>query len=1053
MLRTSINPFKISITEPCNLSHEPQVIEIDIPANAAEYFYLKDKATSRLFPVQRSKQNAKRGFLFLSLSPFEQLQLEVCTEPFDINNINTILDEHLSACTIKTTGDQTIIANSKLAFDVVLGNQTFTINNQKQIPATGPIRAFRTASGPWRGRTFFETQHPVKSIKGEIIEQGALRIHYRFTAAIENGQNYQADLILDVEQEFIKIDEQFNASPSDQLVWDFTGDNLPDTFYTLDETAAYRTAKLQYHFDQLQTRLCPWTQYSQRIAMHDGYAFKFGNFTDVAGVVALEGGLWRGSSLNHIEAWTRRWIKGDPLSRRNVPFEAKADSAPSPEIIPARAGSRCEEHFNLEAWIGQGRRVWALVLSTHERIQPPCLTGKPARTVYNQIFTTRQFDPKADRVLYKSEQSLLRRIHTQRGLMPLQDMLAMHFAWPLETPARKPQSLNHLHPAMRHHYEWGKKQFADPTWVDTHITELVDHTFDYLEARVYGVWDHCGSGSANCVVGRAIVPEMILWEGLIAAGKLTDPARIAYGRALFMFLINLFASENYYTGMATMLPPDNPDSVDPMMAGMANQNFYTDVITVPGMAAQVFFNHPKAAQWRDHFNAMWRRQLEYHTYPKSGLWEESHTYYHHVLHTILPLLIRRRDDDVDDWFADSAFLRAVTVAIDQLTPRDTVYNRARYLVPFGDHEPDPETYHYIYGLLAHCLAPHHPDAADRLAWAYGQTGGTPAELAPLALPVPAAMRLESSYIEGLGIMLRGHGADGSESLLALHSGTAWAHHHNDDSAIQLFAQEQAVIIEAGYGSYVAGPKKFSASGHSRWSLADSEPCNVFWRFNRGWVIEHNLAAAFPYAIAWSPAYRHFTGYHHGLPNRTVVEHFRTVVALSAQSWLVIDTAHTIERQVVRFYVPAAAATVDKCTLTVPLSASDGALTIALIATDEPEPKLEVLATSAPNKKERCSLETLFSIGTASYACFFIHVGSRTETLQTLSTGDTHEIRCGETAAAVTISTPEQICIRDLATQQQQMITVFRPDFVMNEKPITAVKDNFSSNTVIGCMDK
>ncbi len=118
---------------------------------------------------------------------------------------------------------------------------------------------------------------------------------------------------------------------------------------------------------------------------------------------------------------------------------------------------------------------------------------------------------------------------------------------------------------------------------------------------------------------------------------------------------------------------------------MANQNIYTDVIALYGTAAQLFPYHPHVKRWQEKFIKHWHRQLAYHMYPESGIWEESHTYYHHVLHTVLPLLLRRKADGVDNEFMNPDFQKLVASALQQISPNDAFFDNCRHIVPFGDH--------------------------------------------------------------------------------------------------------------------------------------------------------------------------------------------------------------------------------------------------------------------------------------------------------------------------------------------------------------------------------
>ncbi len=421
---------------------------------------------------------------------------------------------------------------------------------------------------------------------------------------------------------------------------------------------------------------------------------------------------------------------------------------------------------------------------------------------------------------------------------------------------------------------------------------------DYLAARVYGFWEGSGSAYTNPVVSRRVAPEMYRYEWLVRLGAFSESEQGTV-RAWFAFLLHLFASENYYAGEASMLPVDSPDALDPTLASMANQNFYTDVFNVPGTGAQVFWKHPRAARWRELFIRRWHRQLEYHMYPESGLWEESHTYYHHVLQTVLPTFLRRRADDVDDEFANPDFQKLVGAEVRQLTPRDVFFGWCRHVVIFGDHAVEVELYRELWHTLAEAILPHNSALARNLAWTYAEMNGP----RPFAVP-PAAPPLRNEYVQGLGVMFRGKDASGQESLLALRSGNAWGHHHNDDGSIQLYAGGRAMIVDAAFGmTQVNGRRKYEAAGHSRWTPRHAEPVNFLWRFNRGWITASSLDEPLAFATSYSPLVLVRGGEYPASQARVPGGHFRTVVQITPAAYLILDTTEVEREGTIFFHVP------------------------------------------------------------------------------------------------------------------------------------------------------
>ena len=558
------------------MTHERQVICLTLPPGAGDGGWLRGLETGRRYPFQRSAARADHGFVEVALGPFEELSLvpDNCVpEPADLG----------AQTTCRTDGPQTgVITNGVFILEVPLGIGATTEDAAYESP--GPVRRFRVGGGSWRGNTFLDTRRALREWRGEWVEQGQVRVVYRFRAAFEREGFYEATITVDAGQPLAVIEERFEAGSGDQVVWDFAGDDLPEEFYLLDASAGYQTRPLFYDLDQRLTRMICWTQQSQHFDFSDGYALGFASARgdnggaagrDIAGFVALEGGTWRGGKLNHLEAWTRRWFPNDPSSRRNVPPEAKADSQPGPESIPARGHGVCEPHASIEGWIGHGQRKWALVLTTLDQIVPADPSGP----------TLGHFENEPDRPRYRRQQSLLRKIHTQRGLLPLQEMIDLDFDW--ETEDGAPSAFSYPNEVLGHHFP----NATDPA---TARRELMD----CLATRVYGFWEGSGSAYTNPVVSRRVAPEMYRYEWLARQGVFSAEEQRTV-RAWFAFLLGLFASENYYPGEATMLPMDSPDSLDPTLAGMANQNFYTDVFNVPGTGAQVFWEtSPRRAMAR-----------------------------------------------------------------------------------------------------------------------------------------------------------------------------------------------------------------------------------------------------------------------------------------------------------------------------------------------------------------------------------------------------------------------------------------------------------------------
>lgn len=880
MLHVSLNPYRLTIRESLGIAHETQVVEIPVPESSPALFYLRDEPSGRLYPVQSSQQQPGRGFLLLSIEPDQVLSL-IPTEAANAPEAET-------SVSIAEKKGAWIVKNGKFAIELSSGHQRFWKSRSK--PILGPVRRVREGNGPWRGRTFFDTANGALREQAAWREKGPLRAIYHYRIEFAEGGFYELELTVDAALDFARMRETFQGAASDQIVWDFAGSDLPERLSLLDTDASSTTRWLHYHLDQRHARLWCWTQCSQLHDLSDGFSMHFTGSDDVVGLVSFEGGKWNGNALNHLEGWTRRWQASDPTTRR-IPADAKADSFPGTDCIPARGHSINDPHFTLEGWLRHGERRFALVVSTEARLSSlAALEG--ANKEKDSSLELLHFESVPRRDVYRRVQGRLRRIHIQHGMMPLQDQLGMTFNWPLEKSFGPDGDAPNAGRQLA--WEISRTHSAPPSEDDPDSIRLIDN---FLRARVYGFWEGSGATYSNCVVSRRVGPDMLHFEKLAGEGKF-DAGQIARWRAWFSFMAHLYHTDHFYPGPSTMEPIESANSVEPTIAGMSNQNFYTDIITLFAFAAQVFPGHPSAKAWRKKFLLNWRRQLEYHVFPKSGVWEESHTYYEHVLATVLPLFLRRKADGEGDAFADPAYQKLVAGAIPQMTPRNAVVDGCRHLVPFGDHGVDPNRVRYLFRELARAFAPHAAELAGNLAWVSMEMKGE-------ALPnVPArAPKFVTGYLEGLGFFFRGNVGTGAESLLALRSGMAWGHHHNDDGSIQFYAQGRALIVDSASSQpQERGERKALSAGQSRATVEGIEPLNHLWRFNRGWILESQVGEDLAYAVAGTPVFATMPKNLSATPLLRALWELRAVIELAPAVYLIADYLDASQRHTVRFHV-------------------------------------------------------------------------------------------------------------------------------------------------------
>ncbi len=854
MLSYSANGTLLTFREPCGLEHRWQTICVKLADDRMpEYFVMRDRRTGRKFAGQRSLENRQLAFIEFALMPDETLELE-------FHDTAPALPKH--SVSITEDGEFLVLDNGVIGIQIPTSQQS----SGHPCSLTGPVAAIHHSGGKWFGTTYFDTLSPLGETSSKIIESGPLRSVIEFSTS---GGEYTARMTLDARQHHVAMDERFESFEGDQLVWIFSGGELPEYGLFLNQTAGYETRYLPYVLDHELARLGPWSQQSQ-LSLSDGFAFALRGADTIFGAVTLDGGSWRGNRLNSLDAATVRLRNGDRRTRRLVHPYAKADqvTGPAGERIPVRDRSNCQEALCWAGWLGSGRRVWGLAAFTGHEFRPAAGDDFSRCTVT----PLNHFEDHATRPMCEEQQAVLRKLHIE-NIFPLQQQLDCVYESNTGSPCQ--WSFRATDAFMREIIAPGK---PDRVIDDRNFLQKVT---EYLDSRVISFWYGAGIISTNPVSSRRIAPYLFLVEELSAAGKVPSEL-LARLRARGLFLAALFHRQGYYAGDTAMIAADSPDSLDPTMQGMMNQNFYTDVINVHGTAGLLYPDNPHAAEWVDTFVSMFSRQLDFHVY-ENGVWEESHTYFQHVLLTMLPGMIMLKDAGRFNFFADPRLQKMLRAALSQMTPHDTRTADCRHLTAFGDHAAEIRPYNVMWNIFVRMVAPHNPMLAANLN-AFAADAGGKAEPGIPATPAP----WKSCQLHGLGAFLRSYATDGSETLFALRSGKAWGHHHCDDSSFQLFSSGRMLIGDAGHSTGAAGEMKFIDVGHSRWTVPGRRILNYHWKFNRGWITELDLDGHMPYATCYTPVLlERVSGV--DTPFERPLRHFRSVIQLSSNEFVLIDS--------------------------------------------------------------------------------------------------------------------------------------------------------------------
>ena len=335
---------------------------------------------------------------------------------------------------------------------------------------------------------------------------------------------------------------------------------------------------------------------------------------------------------------------------------------------------------------------------------------------------------------------------------------------------------------------------------------------------------------------RRYLPVLRAYARLRALGALTPAEDRRARRALTALGYNGYRKDLFPWDRAG-LPPDNPESLGPLVRGWISPTFNTERYVLLGELAMLFPEHPMARLWFEHFVSQFRLQMETCVCP-GGFWKEGVAGACEALVFLTPTAIQMRRLGKFNAFADPRFRAMWEFLIQSATPR-AIGQGGRRSIPAVGEVPDPRTVRDLLLLGALGFEPGDPMFAARLLWLHRELGGTadgdPGRLLDEFLgkrPVPSrplvslglpstltttSVELSSVNLPGFGAILRSE----EGTCLVLRNGPALGRSHYDEGSIHLWAKGEELVVDAGEAG--PGPWRQSARGHSRVAFAEFEP--------------------------------------------------------------------------------------------------------------------------------------------------------------------------------------------------------------------------------------
>jgi len=220
----------------------------------------------------------------------------------------------------------------------------------------GPIVAFKSVDGAWRGHGYLETWPRLLRFTGTVTASGA-ELRYEF----EDAASYVATLT--VAGAAVLIDEDCKLGPRNCWVFDaYYGGWEAGAGFAVDTAASnHAFVYLPCFYDRPEVTVYPAQLQQAAAGKPAGVAVLSADpgRRDVAGFWVRDVARWQGADGLGMQLWQRRQLPGDPASRHVLGPDTKSDSTPNPRTAPLLGQSLYEGHVTVEIALGTGTRKLA----------------------------------------------------------------------------------------------------------------------------------------------------------------------------------------------------------------------------------------------------------------------------------------------------------------------------------------------------------------------------------------------------------------------------------------------------------------------------------------------------------------------------------------------------------------------------------------------------------------------------------------------------------------------------------------------------------------------
>lgn len=589
------------------------------------------------------------------------------------------------------------------------GDEPHEVRYDPPAPAVGmpgPVVALSRDGTRWIGSGYLDTMRRVRRLSCRL-ERGPVFVRALVVYEFEDDKRYRADVRLFTGKPYVMLAEDFDLGGASRFVFSFDAFKIEEFFAPGDQHLVRWKPVTEENpcgdFIRLAGQTClarmvVWSQFNYFAGKQETLAVRAPGDDTCVGAFYLRPDRWTRAKVNHVDLYRRPEVPGDRMTRG----------------VAGLSGAR--DRIAMEAWLVDGHREWALFATD------------------------------------SSDETFLAKAHVTEGVWPLRRIARLPLVWNADG---KPVAPADTAPCGDVAHGGGIKVVLKGTKGRSGL-QYFNGSNGHMRGTMGGL-DYLKWAKENRGISAAELNRPVTVRDKKSKKDVEKVVGVSNRMVGWAMMAYMAMDESAYPGRRAMLPWSDPEALNPFYQGMENMNFNADryrLVSMLGSGLRVL-NQPDGRRIFAHGETQMDMALDRYVYPRSGCWEESHSYMGHTVKNLFPLAQLLREEGRRNFFEDARLARMFEFWCLAHSPRDPAFGNLRVAPPVGDHglsvgkfvRPFRES-------IAEFARAQNPDVrriARHMAWLLPEIGGSVPDDVSIE---PERPDLGSRWLQGYGATMR-----------------------------------------------------------------------------------------------------------------------------------------------------------------------------------------------------------------------------------------------------------------------------------------------------------